>query len=163
MVISQAHIPSSKMSKAGFETVGIGSNIRTTLIAAAAERRTVIGMTNAIRSLRDEPQNYIFCFIASSKQPDSGAHMQQVLLEAFCFENDIYIIKVDSATKLSRLLGSTSNIQPASCVLVQKSRVGIGVSENSNNTFSRSENLLIDHCEFYWDEPNKPVIKLPEK
>lgn len=138
-------------SKVGFKTVGIGANVRTTLVNALAEGRTVTGMANAIRQLREDPQRFVFCFMApSSVEQDSGAHMQEVLLEAFCFEHDIYIIKVDSAEKLSRLVQSN---ELAWCALVQK-----GPKKET-----RSENILIDHCELYWDEPAKPVIKLPEK
>lgn len=138
-------------SKVGFKTVGIGASVRTTLVNALAEGRTVIGMANAIRRLREDPQQFVFCFMApSSVEQDSGSHMQQVLLEAFCFEHDIYIIKVDSAEKLSRLVQSN---ELAWCALVQK-----GPKKET-----RSENILIDHCELYWDEPLKPVIKLPEK
>lgn len=136
-------------SKVGFKTVGIGASVRTTLVSALAEGRTVIGMANAVRELREDPQQFVFCFMAPSEH-DSGSHMQEVLLEAFCFEHDIYIIKVDSAEKLSRLVHSS---ELAWCALVQK----------PPRKESRSENILIDHCELYWDEPAKPVIKLPEK
>ncbi|XP_053684421.1 growth arrest and DNA damage-inducible protein GADD45 alpha-like [Sabethes cyaneus] len=146
------------MSKTGFKTVGIGANVRSTLVAASAEHRVVAGMTAAIRSLTEEPHKFVFCFIVQPKANDSGAHMQEVLLEAFCFENDIYIIKVDSAEKLSRLLGTACLV---SCALVRKA--DSITSSSSEDCYSRSENILIDHCEFYWDEPVKPVIKLPEK
>ncbi|XP_055629400.1 growth arrest and DNA damage-inducible protein GADD45 alpha-like [Toxorhynchites rutilus septentrionalis] len=153
MVVVKESIPT--YSKVGFKTVGISLNVRTTLVAALAQHRVVVGMSNAIRSLTEEPQKFLFCFMAPTKFPDSGTHMQQVLLEAFCFENDIYIIKVDSAEKLGRLLGSSSL---ASCALVRKCPCSSG-----EDKYTRSENILIDHCEFYWDEPTKPVIKLPDK
>ncbi|XP_055537591.1 growth arrest and DNA damage-inducible protein GADD45 alpha-like [Wyeomyia smithii] len=152
MVVATESTP--VMSKVGFKTVGIGANVRSTLVAAAAEQRIVAGMANAIRSLTEKPHEFVFCFMVQPKANDSGAHMQEVLLEAFCFENDIYIIKVDSAEKLSRLLGSTCLV---SCALVRKS------DPTNEDCYSRSENILIDHCEFYWDEPVKPIVKLPEK
>lgn len=148
-------------SKAGFKTVGIGQNVRSTLVKAHAESRVVVGMASAIRSLAENPNNFLFCFMVPPKHHDSGAHMQEVLLEAFCFENDIYIIKVDSAEKLSRLLGSA---ELASCALVSKPRNHSSAAKaGSEPQFSRSENILIDYCELHWDEPVKPVIKLPEK
>ncbi|XP_058831625.1 growth arrest and DNA damage-inducible protein GADD45 alpha-like [Topomyia yanbarensis] len=146
--------PTPIMSKVGFKTVGIGANVRSTLVAASADNRVVVGMTSSIRSLMEEPNKFVFCFMVAPKLNDSGAHMQEVLLEAFCFENDIYIIKVDSAEKLSRLLGSSCL---ESCALIKKCCSG------GEECFSRSENILIDYCEFYWDVPSKPVIKLPEK
>ncbi|XP_021695984.1 growth arrest and DNA damage-inducible protein GADD45 alpha [Aedes aegypti] len=156
MVVAKGSDSLKMISKAGFKTVGIGQNVRSTLVKARDEARVVVGIANAIRSLTENPSNFLFCFVAPPKQHDSAAHMQEVLLEAFCFENDIYIIKVDNADKLSRLLGSSDL---AGCALVSKPHS----SSDTEEEFSRSENILIDHCELYWDEPVKPVIKLPEK
>ncbi|XP_065086259.1 growth arrest and DNA damage-inducible protein GADD45 alpha-like [Ochlerotatus camptorhynchus] len=160
MVIAKTSDSYMMASKAGFKTVGIGQNVRSTLVKAHAESRVVVGMANAIRSLTENPNNYQFCFMVPPQHNDSGAHMQEVLLEAFCFENDIYIIKVDSAEKLSRLLGSSDL---ASCALVNKPINHSTTNAGSELQFSRSENILIDHCELHWDEPVKPIIKLPEK
>lgn len=157
MVIAKGSVSLKMTVKAGFKTVGIGQNARSTLVQAHKEARVVVGISNAIRSLSENPDNFLFCFVAAPKQQDSTAHMQEVLLEAFCLENDIYIIKVDSAEKLSRLLGSSDL---AGCALVSKRPSS---SDSEEEEFSRSENILIDHCELYWDEPVKPVIKLPEK
>ncbi|XP_062549563.1 growth arrest and DNA damage-inducible protein GADD45 alpha-like [Armigeres subalbatus] len=157
MVIAKATECNKMTSKAGFKTVGIGQNVRSTLVKARSDKRVVVGIANAIRSLAENPNNFLFCFMAPPKHHDSAAHMQEVLLEAFCFENDIYIIKVDNAERLSRLLDSS---ELASCALVSKPQA---LSKQTGEEFSRSENLLIDHCELYWDEPIKPVIKLPEK
>lgn len=93
MVIKTSDSAATMESKVGFKTVGIGASVRTTLVSALSEGRTVIGMANAIQQLREDPQQFVFCFMAPSEH-DSGSHMQEVLLEAFCFEHDIYIIKV---------------------------------------------------------------------
>jgi growth arrest and DNA-damage-inducible protein len=73
--------------------------------------------------------------------------MSTILLKAFCFENDIYIVQLDSAEKLSKLI----NIEGATCALVQRS---------NQNQCSLVEEMLIDHCEDFWDELVQPVIKL---
>lgn len=96
MVIAKTPDSHMMVGKAGFKTVGIGQNVRSTLVKAHAESRVVVGMTNAIRSLTENPSNFQFCFMVPPQHNDSGAHMQEVLLEAFCLENDIYIIKVSS-------------------------------------------------------------------
>lgn len=161
MVIAKKADSHIMANKVGFKTVGIGQNVRTTLVKAHAESRVVVGMASAIRSLAENPNNFQFCFMVPPQQHDSGAHMQEVLLEAFCFENDIYIIKVDSAEKLSRVLGSS---ELASCALVGKPLNHSSTKPGSEQgQFSRSENILIDYCELHWDEPVKPIIKLPEK
>uniref|UniRef100_A0A182NHP0 Ribosomal protein eL8/eL30/eS12/Gadd45 domain-containing protein n=1 Tax=Anopheles dirus TaxID=7168 RepID=A0A182NHP0_9DIPT len=146
------------MEAQGFHTVGIGSSARKALLSAREEKRLVVGLTNAIRSLTDNPDSFNFCFLAPTDDR-SGSHLQEVLLEAFCLEHDIYIIRVDSADKLSRLVQSPVL---ASCALVRK--LPPKVVRRMNSAFRRSESILVEHCELYWDEPhNKPVIKLPEK
>ncbi|XP_050075786.1 uncharacterized protein LOC126563203 [Anopheles maculipalpis] len=140
----------------GFHTVGIGASARKALLSALEDKRLVVGLASAIRSLAANPEQYNFCFLAPSSE--SGSHMQEVLMEAFCFEHDIYIIRVDSADKLSRLVQSPVI---ASCALVRK--LPAKMARRMNNAFRRSESILIEHCELYWDEPHKPVIKLPEK
>ncbi|XP_052899082.1 uncharacterized protein LOC128305596 [Anopheles moucheti] len=143
----------------GFHTVGIGSSARKALLSALEDKRLVVGLASAIRSLAANPDQYNFCFLAPTEDHgESGSHMQEVLMEAFCLEHDIYIIRVDSADKLSRLVQSPVI---ASCALVRK--LPAKMVRRMSSAFRRSESILIEHCELYWDEPHKPVIKLPEK
>uniref|UniRef100_A0A182LRN2 Ribosomal protein eL8/eL30/eS12/Gadd45 domain-containing protein n=1 Tax=Anopheles culicifacies TaxID=139723 RepID=A0A182LRN2_9DIPT len=131
----------------------IGATVRRALVAAKHEDRAIVGLSESINALSKTPEDFLFCFLAASGNPAN--HMHQVLLEAFCFEHDIYIIKVDSAEKLSRMLG-TQRIE--SCALLQKSW-----SEKCTETITDVEDQLVDYCEEHWEAPIKPVIKLPEK
>jgi growth arrest and DNA-damage-inducible protein len=83
---------------------------------------------------------------------DHTAHMNSILLRAFCFENDIYIVQLDSAEKLSKIL----NTSDVTCALVQRSNI-------ASDTYNFAETMLIDHCEDFWDEVVQPIIKLPDK
>ncbi|XP_058066284.1 uncharacterized protein LOC131215906 [Anopheles bellator] len=143
---------------AGFQTVGVGASARKALLSALQDKRLVIGLGSAIRSLAKEPDQFTFCFLAPAHHDDSGAHLQEVLLEAFCLEHDIYIIRVDSAYKLSRLVQSSTE---TSCALVRK--LSTRMIRRMTSAYRRSESILVEHCELYLDEPHKPVIKLPEK
>lgn len=142
----------------GFHTVGVGSSARKALLSALEEKRLVVGLPSAIRSLGAEPDQFSFCFLAPLENDESGGHLQEVLLEAFCFEHDIYIIRVDSADKLSRLVQSPV---VASCALVRK--LPAKMMRRMSSAYRRSVSILVEHCELYWDEPHKPVVKLPEK
>ncbi|KFB36643.1 AGAP007650-PA-like protein [Anopheles sinensis] len=142
----------------GFHTVGVGSSARKMLLTALEEKRLVVGLSSAIRSLATEPNRFSFCFLAPLENDESGGHLQEVLLEAFCFEHDIYIIRVDSADKLSRLVQSPV---VASCALIRK--LPAKMVRRMNSAYRRSESILVEHCELCWEEPHKPVVKLPEK
>ncbi|XP_041773601.1 uncharacterized protein LOC121594427 [Anopheles merus] len=131
----------------------IGATVRRALVAASREDRAIVGLSESINALSKTPEDFLFCFLAASGNPAN--HMHQVLLEAFCFEHDIYIIKVDSAEKLSRMLG-TPRVE--SCALLQKSW-----SEGRTETITDVEDQLVDYCEEHWEAPVKPIVKLPEK
>ncbi|EAA04133.4 AGAP007651-PA [Anopheles gambiae str. PEST] len=131
----------------------IGATVRRALVAASREDRAIVGLSESINALSKTPEDFLFCFLAASGNPAN--HMHQVLLEAFCFEHDIYIIKVDSAEKLSRMLG-TPRVE--SCALLQKSW-----SEGRTETITDVEDQLVDYCEEHWEAPIKPIVKLPEK
>ncbi|XP_052899081.1 uncharacterized protein LOC128305595 [Anopheles moucheti] len=144
---------SDKDTTGGMVQEPIGATVRRALVTANREDRAIVGLSESINALSKTPEDFLFCFLAASGNPAN--HMHQVLLEAFCFEHDIYIIKVDSAEKLSRMLG-TQRIE--SCALLQKSW-----SEECNETITDVEDQLVDYCEEHWESPIKPIIKLPEK
>lgn len=128
-----------------------GKSLRSVILRADLESRLVIGLPAAIKQLSEKPTDTLFCILVTPKNGDSATtHMQEVLLRAFCFENDIYILQVDSADKLCRLLNVASC---DSCVLVQRS--------TTSAVNSPSEESLIDFCELYWDAPTQPVVQLP--
>lgn len=136
--------------------VEIGCVAKHALMLANIENRLIMGLSDAISNLAKTPEEYLFCFLAPPKPGDSATHIHEVLLQAFCFENDIYIIKVDSAEKLSRLLGS-STVQ--SCALIQKT----WSADHQTEVLSKVEDKLVDYCEEHWEESVKPIVKLPEK
>lgn len=132
----------------------VGKNLRTVLEKAQSESRVVVGLSAAVKHLSVAPEESLFCVLAPPKKGDSATHMHEVLLQAFCFENDIYIIQVDSAEKLGRLLNVNSF---EACVLVQKSHL-----QGSTEEFiSQAEDAMIDYCEEYWDAPKQPIVQLP--
>lgn len=138
--------------------MNIGQTIEEILAMAQKEGRLISGLNNASRYLKEteNPEQSLFFFIAPSSNKDSVTHMQEVVLQSFCFENDIYIIKLDNAAKLTNILGSHEEI---ACALVQRSLQTL----NKSKKCSDLETALIDHCEEFWGEPIQPIIKLPEK
>lgn len=130
--------------------LNIGELMRSALISAQMENRLIIGLSEMAKYLSETPDDAFICFMAPPKLGDSATHMHEVLLEAYCYENDIYIIKIDNSEKLSRLLSSSSL---ESCALIQKKHI---------QQLSSAENALVDYCEEYWDAPQQPIIQLPD-
>lgn len=127
-----------------------GKALRSVLLRAKFESRLVVGLSAAIDQLSRQPANTMFCVVVSPQKQDSGNHLQKVLLNAFCFENDIYMVQVENSDKLRRLI-NTPNC--TSCVLVQMP---------TGRANSSSEEALVDYCEEHWDAPTQPLVQLPE-
>lgn len=145
-------------------TNGIGSLCDRALRNAKTQDRLIVGLTKAIKMLSNDPDETMFCVLAQPKPGDSAAHMQVILLEAFCYENGIYTIKVDDAEKLSTIVDAQ---KLENCVLMQRFK-----HNNSHDNTAKQplklkffdlEEKLIDHCEDYWDTQHKPIIRLPDE
>lgn len=132
----------------------MGRTVKSALMKAQTESRVIVGLSAAIKVLSKAPEGSLFCLMAVPQAGDSATHMHEVLLEAFCYENDIYVIKVDCPIKLSRILGKT-NVE--SCCLVQKTWTG----EQADEQLNKPESMLVDFCEAYWDASENPVVELP--
>lgn len=139
----------------------IGETIKEILLVAQMENRLICGLSNASSYFKESEnaEHSLFFFIAQSSTSDSLAHIQEVILQSFCFENDIYIVKLDSVAKLNKILGCEQGCD--SCALVQK--LPQTKNQSRKERYTELENILIDHCEDFWDELVQPVIKLPEK
>jgi len=136
-------------------TSAIGDTVSCALLRAQQENRLVIGLSAVAKDLSNSNEDAIFLLLSPPEIGDSATHLHSKLLEAFCYENDIYIIKVDSSKKLSRIL-KTSNLE--CCALIQRSN-----SEDSpTEQLTSEEESLVDHCEEFWDCQHQPVIRLPE-
>lgn len=143
----------------------ISQSIKTVLRRACVEKRLTVGLLPAIQYLSKNSNRALFCLTAEAPPGDSATHMQEVLLQAFCVENDIYVIKVDSETKIRKLLGGCGASMDFSCVLVHYPYTDpfSDSQEFDFSSLSDAERDLIEHCEMNWGYSQTPVIKLPEK
>lgn len=143
----------------------MGSLVRKVLVQSNIEKRLVLGLPNIVRCLALENSNIpILCFIAPPKSGDYATHMQEVLLQAYCHENDIYIIHLDSAAKLSRILESTTI---ESCALIYANPSGDSDCEGSfldeDYNLTKLERKIVNFSEEHWDDSEHSTIRLPEK
>lgn len=141
-------------------TKGIGAICSNALRNANYQDRLIVGLTQAIKTLSNDPDDTMFCILAQPKPGDSAAHMQVILLEAFCYENAIYTIKVDDTEKLTSIVGAT---KLESCVLIQRYKHKQNSNQPIKLKFFDLEERLVDHCEDYWDAQHKPIIRLPDE
>jgi len=144
-----------KYEESSAEANSIGDTVSCALQTAQHEKRLVIGLSAVAKDLAVSNEDAIFLLLSPPEIDDSATHLHSKLLEAFCYENDIYIIKVDSSKKLSRIL-KTSNLE--CCALIQRS----SSTTHQTDQLTTAEESLVDHCEEFWDCQHQPVIRLPE-
>ncbi|XP_026315953.1 growth arrest and DNA damage-inducible protein GADD45 alpha [Hyposmocoma kahamanoa] len=142
----------------------VSQNIRTMLRRACVEKRLTVGLLPAIQYLTNNCNGALFCLTTEAPPGDSATHMQEVLLQAFCVENDIYIIKVDSEEKMRTILGCRNQSVDFSCVLVHYPYTDpfTDSQEIDLSVLTEAERDLIEYCD-NWEYSQTPVIKLPEK
>lgn len=141
-------------------TQGIGSIVSKALRNAKQQDRLIVGLSQAIKTLSNDTEETMFCILAQPKPGDSAAHMQVILLEAFCYENGIYTIKVDDMEKLSCIVDAA---KLENCILMQRFKHKSNTKQPLKLKFFDLEEKLIDHCEDFWDAQHKPIIRLPDE
>lgn len=142
----------------------MGQCIKSVLRRACVEKRITVGLMPAMQYLSKNCNGALFCFTVEAPPGDSATHMQEVLLQAFCAENDINVIKVDSSNKLRRIIGCHHHMD-FSCILVHYPYTDpfSDSQEIDMSLLTDSEKDLLDYCEENFENNLVPVIKLPEK
>lgn len=142
----------------------MGLIVKRALIQSNIERRLVVGLREVVRVLSYQNNEVvpIICVMAVPKAGDSVTHMHEVLLKAYCLENDIYIVELDSAEKLSRILNCS---MLESCALICANPSGDSDCEGNfldeDYKLTKAEDQIVDYCEDVWCDTNKPIIHLP--
>lgn len=144
----------------------IGEIVQTVLSVAKHAQRITIGFSDAIKLLSSTPEEALFCFLAEPKRGDSATHMHEVLLQAFCYEHGIYIIKVDSGRKLAHAVATSNGtfISDVTCVLIRK-RNDDNIDDATSapvTSITTDEDILVNFCENSWNDNNYHIVKLPE-
>lgn len=148
--------------------------VRTVLSMAKSAERITLGFSDAIKLLSKTPDEAQFCFLAEPAHGDSATHMHEVLLQAFCYEHGIYIIKVDSGRKLAHLLDTLNANE--TCVLIRKSSdercdsndtttpplIATDAQAEATTIYSKEEEILVNFCEKSWHNSDYCIVKLPE-
>lgn len=124
--------------------ITIGKAVKRVLEQALTEERARFGIFECVDILEREVENVMVCILPEGKIQDVSLRIQHTLIEAFCRENEIKVIKVDCATKLSTIFTSAAPKEfkdrtctmDFSCVVVMTS-----------SSPSIEDDYLSDYCE----------------
>ncbi|XP_056270052.1 growth arrest and DNA-damage-inducible, alpha, b [Pseudoliparis swirei] len=96
------------------ETSGDNSSERMDSVAKALEEVlssalpqgcTTVGVYEAAKSLNADPDNVVLCLLATDDEEDVALQIHFTLIQAFCCENDINILRVCNMQRLAEILG----------------------------------------------------------
>ncbi|XP_017786139.1 PREDICTED: growth arrest and DNA damage-inducible protein GADD45 beta [Nicrophorus vespilloides] len=155
MCISKFHNSKCKM----LNRSNMGRAIRGVLTQAKVENRLISGLLPAITYLQKASDDTLMCLLPETRKDDATAHMQTVLLQAFCYENFIPVIKVDSSEKLAEMCG-ISGQKGCPCVLITRD-LTIPWDTNYDPPLTNDEQILADFYECTLEEYPTPVVQMP--
>ncbi|KAG7228932.1 hypothetical protein INR49_008710 [Caranx melampygus] len=64
-----------------------------------------VGVYEAAKSLNADPDNVVLCVLATDEEEDVALQIHFTLIQAFCCENDINILRVSNMRRLAEILG----------------------------------------------------------
>ncbi|XP_041358587.1 uncharacterized protein LOC121375279 [Gigantopelta aegis] len=133
----------TNMQKDPQHNPNIGSNLREAIWQGLEQERLTCGMLDCAKLLESNPENVMICVIPEAVD-DVTVHIHQTLIVAFCLENGIRLVRVDSADKLLKLVSGRKGTKPndndvvggraighdAGCVIVQYPEDSLSAEED---------------------------------
>ncbi|KAJ8347256.1 hypothetical protein SKAU_G00286570 [Synaphobranchus kaupii] len=98
-----------------------GKVLKEALWSAQAEDRLVIGVYESAKIMNEDPDSVAFCVLATDEEfeCDIALQIHFTLIQAFCFDNDISIVRVNDKQRLSNIVAEKSvELEDAHCVLI---------------------------------------------
>ncbi|XP_060062367.1 growth arrest and DNA damage-inducible protein GADD45 alpha isoform X1 [Erinaceus europaeus] len=163
----------------------VGDALEEVLSKALSQRTITVGVYEAAKLLNVDPDNVVLCLLAADEDDDRDVALQIhfTLIQAFCCENDINILRVTNPGRLAELLLLEPNASPAAgegaqqppdlhCVLVTNMSEHVGglpaaeeiLNPHSSQWKDPALSQLICFCrESRYMDQWVPVINLPER
>ncbi|XP_067845821.1 growth arrest and DNA damage-inducible protein GADD45 alpha-like [Heptranchias perlo] len=137
----------------------VGKALEEVLSSALAQGCITVGVYEAAKLLNADPDNVVLCLLATDEGDDLDVALQIhfTLIQAFCCENDINIMRVNNMHRLAEILGGMDGAgepKDLHCILVT-SQVAPWKDALSEVTCFCKESRYLDQ----W----VPIINLPER
>ncbi|KAK3606128.1 hypothetical protein CHS0354_010757 [Potamilus streckersoni] len=87
----------------------IGDSVRNMMKKAFHEERLCCGVFQCVNLLESDADSVMVCVLPEASSQNITTRIQHKLIEAYCRENSIKVLKVDNAEKLDMLFSATAN------------------------------------------------------
>ena len=118
--------------------MGISGCLKTMLVDAQDQGRLTCGVYRAAKFLETNPCNVMLCILPENVSKDITLKIHSTLIQAFCWENEIAIIKVDDSKKIGKLLTK----EPSFSKMESMDRIAV---DNALAQRSRDFNCILVH------------------
>uniref|UniRef100_A0A3Q3WF49 Ribosomal protein eL8/eL30/eS12/Gadd45 domain-containing protein n=1 Tax=Mola mola TaxID=94237 RepID=A0A3Q3WF49_MOLML len=91
------------------------------LLCAQSEARLTVGVYESAKIMTDDPDSVSFCVLATDEEfeCDIALQIHFTLIQSFCFDNDISIVRVSDMQRLAGIVGDKAEqLEDAHCVLI---------------------------------------------
>ncbi|XP_075905595.1 growth arrest and DNA-damage-inducible, gamma a isoform X1 [Nelusetta ayraudi] len=99
-----------------------GAALGELLLAAKKQDYLTVGVYESAKVMNVDPDSVAFCVLATDDeyQCDIALQIHFTLIQAFCFDNDINVVRVNDIARLADLVGADESGEPkdAHCILV---------------------------------------------
>lgn len=108
------------------------------LVTARREGRLVCGVYMCGKALNHDLDDVMLCVLPETSPDDVTNHMHSILIEAFCVENDVRVVKIDCAAKLRLLFRSAD-----ACDVSHATPPPAAADQSESESFSDVHCLLV--------------------
>ncbi|KAM8827675.1 growth arrest and DNA-damage-inducible, gamma b, tandem duplicate 1 [Spinachia spinachia] len=97
-----------------------GKSLTEALLCAYSEDRLTVGVYESAKIMTDDPDSVSFCVLAMDEdfQCDIALQIHFTLIQSFCFDNDISIVRVSDMQRMAEVVGDKAQLEDAHCVLI---------------------------------------------
>ncbi|XP_061657184.1 growth arrest and DNA damage-inducible protein GADD45 gamma-like [Syngnathoides biaculeatus] len=98
-----------------------GKSLKEALLSAQSEDRLTVGVYESAKIMTEDPDSASFCVLAVGEdfECDVGLQIHFTLIQSFCFDNDINIVRVSDMQHLAEIVVDKSeHLEDAHCVLI---------------------------------------------
>ncbi|TWW66780.1 growth arrest and DNA damage-inducible protein GADD45 gamma-like isoform X2 [Takifugu flavidus] len=98
-----------------------GQCLQEALLCAQSETRLTAGVYESAKLMTEDPDSVSFCVLAMDEEfeCDIALQIHFTLIQSFCFDNDISIVRVSDMQRLAEIVGNKADqLEDAHCVLI---------------------------------------------
>ncbi|XP_076836496.1 growth arrest and DNA damage-inducible protein GADD45 gamma-like [Brachyhypopomus gauderio] len=109
------------IQKPGERAESVGKALEEVLVSAKSNECLTLGVYESAKVMNVDPDSVSFCVLAMDEEfeCDIALQIHFTLIQAFCFDNDISIVRVNDMQHLTDLVGDKSGEhEDAHCVLI---------------------------------------------